>query len=89
MMSYIQKDQYETVQMDGEWIILNTHDYTVTKLNEVGAFCWSLLCEEQTVQSLTLAVQEKYNGVPDAAGMDVEQFLSGLLECGLIRHAAS
>lgn len=88
MTRYIQKNNYETVELDGEWIILNTADYTVTKLNEVGGFCWLLLSEAQTADSLAQAVHEKYEWVTDTVDMDMERFLSELMQCGLIQHAS-
>ena len=50
---YIQKGNYEATELDGEWIILNTDQYTITKLNDEGGHCWSLLNEVQTADSLT------------------------------------
>ncbi|MFC0216445.1 PqqD family protein [Paenibacillus chartarius] len=88
MNRYIQKERYETVHMDGEWIVLNTSDYTVTKLNEVGGFCWSLLAEPQSIQSLQEALHERYDGVADDAAIDLDAFIADLLACGLLRHVS-
>lgn len=38
MARYVQKSSYETTHLDNEWIILNTEEYTVTTLNDVGDF---------------------------------------------------
>jgi hypothetical protein len=43
MTSFIRKEEYEVIELDGEWIILNSSDFMVTSLNEVGGYCWSLL----------------------------------------------
>ncbi|WKB35475.1 hypothetical protein QS257_18380 [Terrilactibacillus sp. S3-3] len=43
---FIRKPNCETVQVDDEWVILNPETYTVTKLNEAGGRCWSLLSEK-------------------------------------------
>ncbi|TVY05659.1 PqqD family protein [Paenibacillus cremeus] len=88
MLQYIQKGNYDAIELEGEWIILNTSDYTVTNLNEVGGYCWSLLNEAQTVASLARAIQGKYEWVSEeSVDADLEQFLSDLKQCGLIRHA--
>lgn len=30
MTNYIQKGEYEVMEIDSEWVILNSHAYTVT-----------------------------------------------------------
>ncbi|WP_256218359.1 PqqD family protein [Bacillus sp. MUM 116] len=88
MTPYIQKENVETTELDGEWILLNTDQLTITKLNEVGGLCWSLLNKEQTAESLALAVSEKFKSTEDKEQLkkDMEEFLSHLDECGLIEN---
>lgn len=85
---YIQKGNYEGTELDGEWIILNSDQFTVTKLNHVGGYCWSLLKEPQTSEALTRKVMQDFS--VDLSGElvknDVEDFLSNLLKCGLIKN---
>ncbi|MGG1399990.1 PqqD family protein [Bacillus salipaludis] len=85
---YIQKENVETTELDGEWILLNTDLLTITKLNEVGGLCWSLLNKEQTAESLALTVYEKFQSTEDKEKIkkDMEEFLSHLDECGLIEN---
>lgn len=86
MARYVQKSSYETTHLDNEWIILNTEEYTVTKLNDLGGFCWSLLKEEQTSESLTQAVGREYQATK-VSEREIEEFLSHLMECGLVKYA--
>ncbi|MFC0269933.1 PqqD family protein [Metabacillus herbersteinensis] len=86
MNTYVQKNSYETVQMEGEWIILNTNEYTVTKLNEAGGFCWSLLEKPQTINSLLASIHEKYDIDDKEASKYVNAFLLELIDCGLIQR---
>lgn len=86
MARYVQKSNYESTHLDNEWIILNTDDYTVTKLNDIGGFCWSLLEAEQTLESLTQAVGREYLETK-VSGREIEEFLSQLMECGLVKYA--
>jgi hypothetical protein len=86
---YIQTANCDATVLDGEWIILNTNQYTITKLNDIGGFCWSLLNESQTAESLAKSIFEQF---PTAEGKqqvkhDIEGFLEHLLQCGLIQHA--
>lgn len=86
-IQYIRKKNCEATQLDGEFIILNTDNYTVTKLNDVGGFCWSLLSEVQSAGSLVQAVCQEFELVPSTAELDMESFLSDLIQCGLVQHA--
>ncbi|MCS0826109.1 PqqD family protein [Cytobacillus firmus] len=86
MARYVQKSSYESTHLDNEWIILNTDDYTVTKLNDIGGFCWSLLEAEQTLESLTQAVGREYLETK-VSEREIQEFLSQLMECGLVKYA--
>lgn len=84
MQQYTRKSNYETTHFDDEWIVLNTDNYTLTKLNETGGFCWSLLNEVQTVESLSNFIVHNYGAEFDHVKEDVELFLKDLLKCGLV-----
>jgi hypothetical protein len=88
MGRYIQRNQYEVTEIDSEWLILNTDEFTVTKLNEVGGFCWELLSEKQTVESLVEAVKKRYSPEQEETILkeDMEAFLSHLQDCRLIQN---
>jgi hypothetical protein len=88
MTHFIQKGNVESTELDGEWIILNTEQYTITKLNGVGGLCWSLLNKIQTVDTLTNSLMEEYKTIQnkEQVKQDIEEFLANLTECGLIEH---
>jgi hypothetical protein len=88
MMQYIRKNDYEAVHLDEEWIILNTDNYTVTRLNETGGFYWSLLREAHSTASLLKVILDRYECVSETAQQDLEVFLSDLIRCGLVEHAS-
>jgi hypothetical protein len=88
VLKYLQSNQYETAHFDKEWIVLNSHQYTLTKLNESGGFCWSLLSEPQSVESLTVALIDKFGTECESVTEDVSTFLMELMECGLIKHVS-
>jgi hypothetical protein len=87
MKQYIQKKQFETVQIDNEWIIMNTDEYTVTKLNELGGYCWTLLQQPQSISSLITFLSDKYEIENEINHEDLEAFLVELMEYGLVSHA--
>jgi hypothetical protein len=87
MQRYVRSTDSDAVEFDQEWIILHPDQFTVTKVNEVGGICWSLLHEPQTVQSLAGHITEQYDITGQEAEQDVGQFLQRMKEIGLIRHA--
>ncbi|UUZ80819.1 PqqD family protein [Paenibacillus sp. P26] len=78
----------EALEVEQEWLILNADQYTVTKLNEVGGLCWSLLKEPRTVDALASELQNHYEITAEEAESDVETFLSELMQLGLVEHAS-
>ncbi|WHY75025.1 PqqD family protein [Fictibacillus enclensis] len=86
----MQVQPYETTQLEEEWIILDTEHFHVTKLNQVGGFCWSRLQEEQTIESLVQALLESYDLERhvdmDSLYQDVQTFILQLESASLIKH---
>ncbi|CAG7613257.1 hypothetical protein PAESOLCIP111_01580 [Paenibacillus solanacearum] len=78
----------EVMETEQEWLILNAEQYTVTKLNEVGGLCWTLLKEPQTADSLALELQKHYDITAQEAVQDVTTFLTHLDQLGLIEDAS-
>jgi hypothetical protein len=85
---YIKKGNYEATELDGEWIILNTDQYTITKLNDEGGHCWSMLNEVQTADSLTKSLLERFSTTEKEQQVkkDIEEFLANLFQYGLIEY---
>lgn len=87
MKQFIQKGNVEATELDGEWIILNTEEYTITKLNDVGGHCWTLLNEVQTADTLAQSLMEKFStSNKEEIKADVEGFLANLVQCRLIQY---
>ncbi|MCK1993424.1 PqqD family protein [Peribacillus muralis] len=86
MVQYIQCSTVEATQLDEEWIILHTENFTVTKLNEIGGFCWGLLNQAQTVDSLVQSLSNQYVAMEEISTRDIESYLLDLLQFGLIKH---
>lgn len=85
---YKRSTNVEAVVVDQEWMILHADQYTVTKLNEVGGRCWSLLKENQTAESLTQELLKEYDIAEEEARRDIESFLDELQRLGLIEYAS-
>jgi hypothetical protein len=88
MKQYIQNKNVEATELDDEWVIFNTEQYTITKVNDVGGYCWSLLNQPQTADTLTQSLVEKFSS-PESKELiekDIEEFLDNLINCGLIQY---
>lgn len=85
MVHFIQKNSFEATHIEDEWIILDTDQFTVTRLNELGGFCWLKLREAQSVETLREAIDQEYGAECEKDAID--KFLSDLMKCGLISHA--
>jgi hypothetical protein len=88
MNAYIRTGTSEAAQIDDDWIILHTSQYTVTTLNAVGGYCWGLLEQQQTTASLKQAVHDAFICDDFEVEKDLEVFISELLRCGLIENVS-
>ncbi|MFE4114861.1 PqqD family protein [Priestia sp. YIM B13448] len=86
MKQFVRNQDMEAVQLDSEWVILNTEAYTVTKINELGGYCWSLLESPCTIPALIKSLQTDYQIEGELSFEDMESFLSELIEYGLIEY---
>ncbi|MHA7139531.1 PqqD family protein [Rossellomorea arthrocnemi] len=90
MTKYVKTKDYEASQFDDEWVILNTDQFTATKVNEVGGFCWGLLECVQTVDSIAEEVKHHFKIVEDIESfkLEIEEFLTELHHYGLVTHVS-
>jgi Coenzyme PQQ synthesis protein D (PqqD) len=89
MNMFIRNEKYDVAaNFDNEWIILNSDQFNVTKINDIGGFCWTLLQQPQSVESLAQAIRGEFVGVDETVEEDIHHFLSDLLKFHLISHAS-
>lgn len=86
MFQFIQRNNYEATQLDDEWIILNTDNYTITRVNDLGGFCWLMLDKPQTVVSIHKEIIKNFETSTNEK--DIESFLNHLVEYGLVQYAS-
>lgn len=85
---YKRSANVEALEVEQEWMILHADQYTVTKLNEIGGFCWALLRENQSADSLAQELLKEYDIGEEEARRDIETFLCELQRLGLIEYAS-
>ena len=88
MKQYIQNKNVEATELDEEWVIFNTEQYTITKVNDVGGYCWSLLNQPQTADTLTQSLVKEFSSFENKEQIqkDIEAYLTNLEQCGLIQY---
>jgi len=78
----------DAVELDGEWVLLDSQRYVVTKLNEAGGRVWGRLKEGATLEMLVADLVAEYEIDADRARMDIEAFVNRLSDAGMIEHVA-
>lgn len=77
----------ESVEMDGEWIILHAENHTITKLNNMGGWIWSKIGEGVSNQTLLKLIEDEYDVSPEQARKDLTSFLSDLIDAGIVESS--
>jgi hypothetical protein len=70
--------------MDGEKVMLSVSNGKYYNLGELGGEIWELMKEPITIQELVTTLQSQYNVAPTDCKEHVTDFLSQLLEQGLV-----
>lgn len=83
-MKYVRNNNYEAMQFDKEWAILNTDNHTVTTINEVGNFFWEQLENPKTLAQLVEKLHEEYNVENKQIEVEIEVFLKEMQQHGLV-----
>ncbi len=69
-----------------EYILVDTREGEVLTLNEVGGEIWDLIDGRRSVAEIIRMLVEQYEVSEEDAEGDVEEFLTQLLEAGLIER---
>ncbi len=83
------KDGFISHEVGGQEIAVAVGERSKTftgmiQLNKTGGYLWELLETDQTEDSLTAALVEKYNISEDTARQDVKAFVNKLREGGIL-----
>jgi len=74
----------ESAELDGEWVIMDAEQFTITKLGEVGGFVWSVLQQPTVVAELIDYVLSEYEVSRAQAAIDIIRFVEDLANIGLL-----
>lgn len=74
----------DSAELNGDWIIMDAEQSTITKLGEVGGFVWTTLQQPTTIAELVTRVTGVYEVGPTQAEQDVIRFITELKNIGLV-----
>jgi hypothetical protein len=74
----------ESVDVEGDWLIMHPETMTITKLEDVAAYIWSNLKNPATATEVVDAVLSEFAVSREVAEPEVEKFLSELMQIGLL-----
>lgn len=86
-MKYIQVPAVQTTVLNGDWMIMHEDNLTITRLNETGGLCWTMLQQPQSIEQLAAALSAEYEIAQDVSRQDAESYISILMQNGLIENA--
>ena len=84
MTTFAYSNHVELMEIDNEWIAMDTKNYTVTKINKMGAFILGCVKEQRSVEDIVQLIDEKYEVNSNEVKSIVHSFLIELKKLGLI-----
>lgn len=75
-------------EIEGEVVLLDMGSENYFGLDVIGSEIWNLLKEGKTLQEIYDILLERYEVMPEKLKEDLEEFVSKLLESGLVSIAA-
>lgn len=79
-------ENIEIMELDQEWIVLDTEGFTITKINELGVYILDALKEQKKFEEIVEMIDRHYEVDVDAAREDASAFLEELIRIGLVTH---
>ncbi|MFD0771239.1 PqqD family protein [Bacillus sp. CGMCC 1.60114] len=74
------------VEIDNEWIIMNTENFTVTKVNAIGAYILEEVRGQREFEDIICNIADNYDVDLNTARLDALAFLEELKGIGLIQN---
>ena len=74
----------ESMDVQGDWIVMHPENMTITKLQDVAAYIWSRLRDPATTAELVNDVLSVFAVTRDVAEPEVAEFLHELIRIGII-----
>lgn len=85
-IKYECKQNIDILEIDNDWIIMDTETFTVTKINAMGAYILHRVKEQREIEDIIRNIATDYDVELNVARTDTLAFLKELEEINLIRN---
>lgn len=84
--NYVCPSTIDMVEVEDEWIVMNTEQFTITKLNPIGAFILKNIQANHSIDEIIEDISTNYSADKMVLQTDIQAFLEELEEIGLIKN---
>lgn len=81
---YACSNHIELMEMEQEWILVDTEGFTITKINRMGAMILEAVKELRSPEEIVDMIQMNYEVDSNQARQDINAFLQELQRIGII-----
>lgn len=83
---YSCSDSIEILEIDQEWIVMDTEQFTITKINTMGAYILEAVQAKKPLDQIVDMIHTNFNVEQHDARKDALAFLEELNRMGLVTH---
>ena len=88
ILQYTCPSKIELIEMDQEWIVMDTEGFTITKINRMGAYILEALMAHKTVDEIVDMIGMNYEVKASQARAETMAFLQQLQRIGIIHESS-
>ena len=74
----------ELIELDQEWVIMDTERFTITKINLIGASILKALMDNKTMDEIVEMIEKNYDVESNQVQVETLAFLQELQKVGII-----
>lgn len=74
------------IEIDNEWIVMDTENFKVTKVNAIGAYILEEVRGQREFEDIICSIADNYDVDFNTARLDTLAFLEELKRIGLIQN---
>jgi hypothetical protein len=89
MNAYECSNNMDITELDGEYIVIDTGKFTITKVNDLGARILEGLMQKRNLESIVQAIAEEFDVDQKIVRADANVFLMELKGLGLITYGTT
>ncbi|RKD23155.1 hypothetical protein BEP19_13130 [Ammoniphilus oxalaticus] len=76
----------ELIEMDGEWVVMDTEGFTITKINRMGAYIVEALLAHKTIEQIIEMITRQFQADSEKIRYETIGFIQQLEKIGLVHE---